>query len=340
MAITAGVGAHSAWLSVGGTKLLVMSGNTTQQIRHSARFHVRMPLSEPGAYHTLANLDGPACSIEVMTRGVTKTLLTGEVDEVAFDMIGRTVSVAGRDKSATLHETKTSDKWLNKKTSEIVKDLAERAGIKADVKTLSTMAGKMLEQDYVALSDGESFSNVIDRIAEADNARWWLDGDGVLHYVPIGTSAGTYSIYIDQSGQPIRSDCLHLRVHADMRAAKDQEITIRSWHPRKKRVHHYKSRLIGRGGKATFSDSIPNLQQNQVEHLARRIAEARARHEITVSATVVGDPSISVGMELSLKGTTAFDQTFEMDVVSHDFGMRGHTTSLTARAARKGRKVS
>jgi hypothetical protein len=59
-----------------------------------------------------------------------------------------------------------------------------------------------------------------------------------------------------------------------------------------------------------------------------------------VRATVVRDPSVAAGMGLSLTGTTQFDQTFDIDTVHHDFGMRGHTTHITARAAKKGRKAS
>jgi hypothetical protein len=45
-------------------------------------------------------------------------------------------------------------------------------------------------------------------------------------------------------------------------------------------------------------------------------------------------------MGLSLTGTKHFDQSFEMDTVHHEFGMRGHTTQITARSATKGRTAS
>lgn len=341
MAITDGVGPHSAWLNVDGTKFLIETGNVTQSaVNKSSQFICTMPLSEPGAFRLLATTSGKKCTIEVMTRGVTKTLLTGVADEAAFDLIGRTISVAGRDRSAALHEQKTSDKWLNKKTTEIVKELAERAGIKADVKTLETMAGKMLEQDHVKLSDGVSFSTVMNKLAEIDNARWWVDADGTLRYVPFGSSSGSYSIFVDQTGQPIKSDCLRLRIHRNLQAAKRIKVRYRAWHTRKKRVHEYEATVPGTEDEQVFTDSIPGLQQDQVEKYAKSKAAELARHEITVRATVVGDPAISGGMGLSLTGTEHFDQSYEMDTVHHDFGMRGHTTSMTARAARKGRTAS
>lgn len=342
MAISNGVGPHSAWLTVDGTKLLLETGSVTQSaISKSARFACSLPLSEPGAYDLLAaNVQKNKATIEVMTRGVTKTLLTGQLDDADFDMIRRTITVTGRDKSAQLHDNKTNDKWINKKTTDIVRELAEKAGIKADVGALSTMAGKMLEQDHVKLSDGVSFSYLINKLAEIDGARWWVDADGTLHYVPYGSTVGNYSIYIDQSAQPIKSDCLHLRITRNIQAARKIRVRLQAWHPRKKRVHEYESTIPGIGDELGYTYHIPALQQDQVEKQAKSQAMEKARHELKVRATVVGDPAISAGMGLTLSGTEFFDQTFEMDTVHHDFGMRGHTTHITARSARKGRSAS
>ena len=55
---------------------------------------------------------------------------------------------------------------------------------------------------------------------------------------------------------------------------------------------------------------------------------------------VVRDPMVAAGMGLSLTGTNEFDQTFGIDTVHHDFGMRGHVTHITARSAKKGRTAS
>jgi hypothetical protein len=341
MAISEGVGPHSAWLTVDGTKLLVEAGGVTQSaLRKSATFHCTIPLSEPGAYQTLVSVGKNAAAIEVMTRGNTKKLLTGQIDDVDFDYIGRRITVTGRDKSAALHDNKTSEKWLNKKTTDIVKELAEKAGIKADVKTLETMAGKMLEQDHVKLSDGVSFSYLISKLAEIDGARWWVDADGVLRYAPFGSTTGNYTIFIDQSGQPIRSDCLHLRVRRNLQAARPIKVRFRAWHPRKKKVFQHESTIPGTGSEIGYDYSVPALQQDQVEKHAKAQAMERARHELTVRATVVGDPNCAAGMGLTLTGTDAFDQTFDIDTVHHDFGMRGHTTHITARSAKKGRTAS
>ena len=59
-----------------------------------------------------------------------------------------------------------------------------------------------------------------------------------------------------------------------------------------------------------------------------------------MSATVVGDPSVQAGMGLQLSGSNFFDQVFDIDTVTHDFGMGGHLTHITARSAGQGRSAS
>jgi prophage tail gpP-like protein len=338
VAIASGVGPHSAWLKVDGTNLLVEHGSVSQSAeRKSSSFHCSLPMSEPGAYSTLANIGDNKATIEVTTRGVTKTLITGEIDAVDFDYIGRRISVSGRDVSAKLHDNKSSEKWINKKTTDIVKELAGRAGVKVDAKTLDTLAGKMLEQDHVKLSDNVSFAYVLHKLSEMDGARWWVTGDGVLKYAPFGSTEGSYTIFIEQKSQPIRSDCLHLRVHRNVQAGKSIKVGFKTWHPKQKKVIEDEYVIKGNGGPVPYMYSVPTLQKNQVRQLAKSQAKERARQELMVRATVVGDPSVAAGMALVLKGTDYFDQSFEIDTVHHEFGMRGHTTNITARSAKQGR---
>ena len=61
-----------------------------------------------------------------------------------------------------------------------------------------------------------------------------------------------------------------------------------------------------------------------------------ARHELQLSATLVGDPLIDVAMKLQLNGTP-FAQGFDMDSIRHTFGYGGHTMQISARSAKEGR---
>jgi hypothetical protein len=341
MAVTSGVGPHAAWLTVDGSTFPIEHGDVSQEAkRKSGSFRCSIPLSFAGAAATLANLGDNNAVVTVMTRGETATLITGEVDLTDFDFIGRVIHVSGRDKSAKLHDNKTSEKWVNKKPSDIVQDLIGRVGLSGNVMASALLAGKQLQQDYVHLSDNVSFAYIIHKLAQFDGARWWVDPNGNFNYVPINTPQGIYSIEINQDVEPISSDCIVLRVQRNVQAGKTIQATVKAWHPKKKQVFQYQSNVEGNGGPLAFNYHIPALLQDHVTKHAQSQANEKARHELTVRASFVGDPSVSAGMGLQLTGTDFFDQIYDIDTVHHEFGMSGHTTSITARSAKQGRSAS
>jgi hypothetical protein len=335
MAITSGVGPHAAWLSVDGTQFSIERGSVSQQAkRKSCEFNVVVPMGLEDAAESLTQASGGQDAvITVLARGQTSPLFTGKLVQISFDYIGRTIHVRGQDKSVELHNNKTSEKWLNKKPSEIVQDLIGRIGLSGNVASSALMAGKRLEQDFVKLSDNVSFAQVIHKLAELDGARWFVDAN-----VPLGSPQGTYSIQINQDRQPISADCMVLKVTRNLQASKTAEVTVKAWHPKKKQVFSYTSTVKGVGGTMSYNYHIPGLEQDHVEQHAKSQAKEKSRHELTVNATVVGDTSVAAGMGLQLSGTQ-FDQTFEIDSVHHDFGMGGYRTSITARSAKEGRTV-
>jgi len=342
MAITSGAGPHFAFLTVNGTTLPIEHGSVQQQAtRKSSSFSAAVPLSYPGAEDVLASLGDNTAIITVTTRGVTSTLVTGEIDVTDFDYVGRTINIHGRDKAAPLHSNKTSEKWLNKKGSDIVSDLAGRIGLSVQVDPSLLMAGKQLQQDFVKLSDNVSFAYVIHKLAEFDGARWFVDPLGTLHYQAMDNPSGIYSLnYVPPTSGPMSADFLDLKVKRNVQAGKTVSVTVKSWHPKKKQSFQYQSNVEGRGGPLNYNYHIPNLLQDHVTQHAKAKASERARHEVTITATVAGDPTVNAAMDLQLSGTGYWDQTYQMDSVHHELGISGHTTHITARAGAKGRQAS
>ena len=341
MAIMTGVGPHSAWLNVDGGAFLIEHGSVSQSSqRKSSSFSATIPMDFEGAEETLANLGDNNATITVEARGQTATLITGEIDSAEFDLIGGNINVTGRDKSAKLHDNKTSEKWLNKMPSEIVNDLIGRAGLSGNITASTLKAGKQLQQDFVKLSDNVSFAYVIHKMAEFDNARWWVDPNGTFNYVPIGQAQGSYSIAVNREAVPISSDCMTLRIHRNVQAGKGIAVTVKAWHPKKKQVFSYTSNVEGNGNNLQYNYHIPTLDQDHVKKYAQSQANEKAMHELQVHAVVVGDPSVSAGMGLTLSGSLYFDQTYDIDSVHHEFGMSGYRTSISARNAKQGRSAS
>jgi len=342
MAITSGAGPHFAWIVVDGNTFPVEHGSVEQhKTRKTSTFSAAVPMYYPGAEATLANLGDNEAKVVVSTMGMEGTLFTGEVDTTEFDYIGSIIRLTGRDKSAKLHENKTSEKWQNKKGSEIVQDLAGRAGLSVQVDSSLLMAGKKLEQDYVRLSDNVSFAYVIHKLAQFDGARWWVDQNGTLQYRINNSPTGTYSLnWSPPTVGPASADFMSLKIRRNIQAGKNVKVKVKSWHPKKKEVFGYESNVEGKGGPLEHNYHIPNLLQDHVKQYAQSRANEFARHELTVHASVAGDPSINVAMGLQLSGTGVWDQMYEMDTVHHEFGMSGHRTTITARSSKDGRSAS
>lgn len=340
MAITFGVGPHAAWLNCNGTWPIEHGGVAQSADRKTSSFSGVVPMGFAGARQAFASLAaGESATITVMTRGQTATLMTGEVDEVSFDYIRREIHFRGRDKSAALHEKITSEKWINKLPSDIVRDLIGRAGLSGNVTGSSVKAGKQLQQDFVKLSENSTFARIIHEMARIDGVRWWVDPNGTFHYVPYGNTQGVYSIMINQASEPISSDCMELKVSHNLQAGRPIAVTVKGWHPKKRQLFEYQSNVEGSGPTRNYYYQVPTLTQDHATRRAKSEATEKARHEFLVTATVVGDPSVQAGMGLQLSGSD-FDQVFEIDAVHHDFGMSGHRTHITARSPKSGRSAS
>ena len=342
MAISSGAGPHFAWLSVDGATFPLENGSVEQRAtRKSSTFSGAIPLSYPGAEAAFANLGDNTAVVTVSTRGNMQTLVTGEVDVAEFDYVGRVIRISGRDKAAPLHSNKTSEKWLNKTGSDIVSDLAGRVGLSVSAQASQLLAGKKLEQDFVRLSDNVSFAYVIHKLAEFDGARWWVDATGTLQYQLSNSPQGTYTLnYVRPGPGPMAADFMGLKIRRNVQAGKSVSVSVKSWHPKDKKVYQDTSNVEGNGGPINYNYHIPNLIQDHVKQHARSRANEHARHELTLHADMVGDPSINVAMGLVLSGTGFFDQAYEMDVVHHTLGMSGHRMSITAKAAKSGRSAS
>jgi hypothetical protein len=341
MAIVAGAGSHLAFVTVGGGTFPVEHGSVSQhRTRKTSSFSATVPLYYPGAQEAFAELGDNETKVRVLTRDVEQDLFTGETDTTEFDLIGGVIRISGRDKSAKLHENKTSEKWQNKKGHEIVKELAGRVGLSVQSDSSPVQAGKQLEQDYVRISDNTSFAYVIHKLAQLDGARWWVDAKGNLQYRIGNTPEGIYTINYRPPDPYVSCDATSLKIRRNIQAGKSVKVSVKSWHPKKKEVFEYESNVEGKGGPVEHKYIIPGLLNDHVKQYAKTKADEYARHEYTIHASVVGDPTINVAMGLQLSGTRFWDQVYEMDTVHHEFGMSGHRTSITARSPKKGRTAS
>lgn len=344
MTISTGVRAHRCWIEVNGEPFKITTGSAQQTAtKKSATFSGVIPMGTPGALALFAALGENEASIFVQSGGAPKALVVGEIDNVDFDYIGGNLTVNGRCKSAKLHQTKSAEKWVNKKNPDIVKEIAGRVGLTPDVSASTIDAGKYVNIDWAKLTDGISLATILHKIAEAEGARWWTNG-GKLFFKSDNEDASAYPItYSGQSGGGTvngkSADFLQMRIRRNVQAGKSVKVEVKSWNTRKKKAFTGTQTIGGAGGTSNYVYHVPGLDQAHADKHAKSKAKEHSRHELTVSVTCVGDPEIDVAQKLRLRGTD-FDQDFEMDSIGHSFGLQGHTMSISAKAAKKDRKAS
>jgi phage protein D len=344
MAISSGVRSHRCWVEINGQTFPITTGSASQTAtKKSATFSGVIPMGTPGALTLLASLGENDASIFVQSGGAAKALVVGEIDNVDFDYIGGNMTVSGRCKSAKLHQTKSAEKWVNKKNPDIVKDIAGRVGLTADVGESTVDAGKYVNIDWSKLTDGISFATILHKIAEVEGARWWTNG-GKLFFKSDSDSATAYPItYSAQNkGGSVNgksADFLQLRIRRNVQAGKSVKVDVKSWNTRKKKAFTGTQTIGGAGGTTNYVYHVPGLDQAHADKHAKSKAKEHSRHELTVHVSCVGDPEIDIAQKLRLRGTD-FDQDFEMDSIGHSFGLQGHTMSISAKSAKAGRKAS
>lgn len=335
MAINAGVGAHRAWVSVGGVQFPLLEGSVHRTAtKKSGSFSGALPLSWAGAESTFAGLGDNQSSIIVETRGRSGTLMTGEIDQVEIDYIAGTIHFSGRDASAKLHATKSTEKWVNKQPHEIVKDVAQRAGLSANVDPQSLAAGRYVEIDYAKLTNGVSLAHVLHKMCDFMGAHWYVSGSK-LNVKSTTSSAAPYVVNYS-AGPPKVSDALRLQISRNIQAGKPIKVTVDSWHARKAQKFSGDYTVGGNGSTQNYSYNLPGLTQDHAKQHAKARAKDHARHELSLTVELVGDLSIDIAQPLQLTGTH-FAQTFKIDSIEDRFGMSGHTMSVSAKSGKKGR---
>lgn len=338
MAVDSGVAPHKAFLNANGGSWPIEQGTVTQKAtRESSSYDVAIPLEYPGAYDALVTtLDDAQSSIEASGPGGSGELIDGPISKIKVDYISGTISVQGTDLSVKAHQTKVAQKWMNQTADGVISQLVGQIGLGYSSDGGSgLMVGKKVENDYVKLADNVSAAYVIHKIAEFEGSRWWVK-NGTFFFKKIGTAmGGGYSININP-GPPIRSDCMLLVVSYDVIAGQTVNTEVKSYSPPKKQLHTGQATIGGRGGTLNYNYHVPNMEQDHAQQLAKAKAAEIARHEITIEATVVGDPSIDIGQGLTLSGTGVFDGSYELDRIIHTFGYAGYTMDLLSKGKQSG----
>lgn len=337
--------APRALLVVNGQQVAVTECQVNQTAyRQTDTFSAKIPLDgTPGFDESFwSNLTKIAVSVlatnDANAPGFV-TLFTGNVDEIAIDWFARVAEVSGRDNSAQLLETKTTEQFPNQSTAELVKTIASRVGLTADVSVPNDgqNVGLTYKDTYDRITDQDVLFNVLVRLAQREGCTFFATGTTLVFKPADQLGGSSYPVYYQRpTAQSFAAgNFMRLRTTRNCVLAKTLTVTVNSW--RLKQKASIKSAFKSSGGvdgNVDYTYRAPNLTKQQADKIAEsRLNEATSR-EKTVEIEMPGDVAASTTMTLALSGTlTPFDQSYIISGILHAFEQKsGYRMTIAARS--------
>ncbi len=295
----------------------------------AARFRLRLAL-DPATASALLQ-PGSILDIQLTLGGPPTSLLQGEADTVAIDVLNQTVDIEGRDLTARLLDARTQETFSNQTASQIAETLAARHGLTPNVTATSTLAGRYYatEHDRITLgqfSQATTEWDLLTFLAAREGFEVYVSGQA-LNFTPPSAAASALTL------TPAQCVSLHLQ-HA-LTLARDIEVTVKSWNTREQAAFTQTARSTARGGRRGGPAQRivvvrPNLSPNGALQLAQRILADLSAHERIVLVELPGELSLSPRTQVLLTGTgTDFDQLYYIAELDRHFGAdQGFTERL------------
>jgi hypothetical protein len=260
-------------------------------------------------------------------------LLAGQLDKPQLILHRNEVSIRGRDATAQLIETKTTQLWVNQTDQQIITALAGQAGLAVQFGAASINAGLDLDADYYQEhSDQDTAWNKIVELAKKAGCIAFVKG-ATLYVQPI--DAAPQNGYVTIAYQPPApgvspaANAVMLFAARNLNLAKSTTLTLQS-------AQHQQGTDITSSfksaGKDTSSAALvythraANLTKAQQDRIASAHLKATLSHERQIELNnLPGDVSVIPGLKgLTLTGTgTAYDQNYILSEATHRFSNDG-----------------
>ena len=281
-------------------------------------------------------------SLAVSVAGETPApLITGQVDDVTWDLPGRTLALSGRDLSAAFIDNKTAEKFQNRTASQIAETLAVRRGLESEVQATTTPVGTYYQIDHAVVTREETEWDLLTYLAGREGFDVWVSGRTLFFQPAPVLSAPPYTLLWSEPGDgTFASNATDIKLSRSQTLAKDIVVEVRSWNQkqqagftvRAKRSQAKKSQRSG-GSAQLYSFVRPNMTRDQAQKFADSKAEEITRHERVLSASLPGDNALTTRVPVLMVGSgTAWDQLYYPDRVTRRLSFQeGYRMDLSAK---------
>lgn len=269
-------------------------------------------------------------------------LIVGQVDDITLDPLAGTIEISGRDYTAKLIDTKTSESHLNQTASQIATLIAGREGLKPVVTATSTVVGTYYSQNHVDINQEQSEWDILVRLAEYENFDVFVKGKE-LHFQPKASETGDrYAItYTFDQYQPTAS-VTAIRFERSLTIIKGVVVNVRSWNAKQKKafvaawpkaVKTAKPGQLGASSPLQYHFTIPGLTQDQAIKAAHDRYNRIVQHTVKMSADLPGDDLLDCSKVVQVRGTsTSWDQDYYPDSVKRSMSVdEGYRMTVTGK---------
>lgn len=260
-----------------------------------------------------------------------QSLIYGLVDEVEFDPIGRVFHLSGRDLTAKMIDSKTTEVFINRKSSDIATLIAAKYGLNAVVTPTSKIVGKYYELVNAHLHHQRSEWNLLCFLAQMEQFAVYVSGHD-LHFEPLTTdSADAYTL--QWQANPFAFNGTRLRFMRSLTLAKGAQVTVQSFSQRgiKPVIQVYPKTAGSNAQKYTFR--FANMNAEKAFQKAQALHKEITRHEVKLHADLPADNILTARNVLKVTGTgTAYDQNYFPDSIVRNMSRdSGYTMRVSAK---------
>ncbi|MCI4427758.1 MAG: hypothetical protein JHC40_01180 [Burkholderiales bacterium] len=272
------------------------------------------------------------------------SLIYGQTDEVLFDPVKGTIELSGRDLTAALIDTKTSEHFANQTSSQIATTLAQRHGLKPVVTATKTRVGDYYKDDHACTTQQQSEWELLTFLANVEDFVLYVKGQE-LHFEPRpGEQTDHYVIAWDgqnaDRGYPV-ANLVSLQFSRALTIAKGVTVEVHSWNAKQKKgftASWPKAAKAVQPGQAAaktqvYRYTIAGLTQDKALQRAQSIYRQIIAHEMRLTGYLPADNVLDCTKTLLVRGTgTAFDQVYFPESVMRSMSLNeGYRMNIRAK---------
>ncbi|HHW4683426.1 MAG TPA: phage late control D family protein [Xylella sp.] len=274
------------------------------------------------------------------------SLIYGQTDEVLFDPVQGTIELSGRDLTAALIDTRSSEHFANQTASQIATTLAQRHGLTPVVTATRTKAGDYYKDEHASITQQQSEWELLTFLANVEDYALYVKGQE-LHFEPRpGEQTDHYVIAWDAPNADRAYPTAHVVSVQFSRAltiAKGITVEVHSWNAKQKKgftaswPKAAKAVQPGQSAARTqvYRYTIAGLTQDKALQRAQSIYTQIIAHEMRLTADMPADNALDCTKTLRVRGTgTRFDQVYFPESVIRSMSLtEGYRMNIQAKNA-------